>query len=337
MSQPLAHCLLADIGGTHIRFAVWTPADGPKLNLASVRQRRMAELDSVEAAAAAYLQEQGCSASHAVFAAAGPVVDGEVELTNHGRLRLSAQAIRQSLKLVDAQLINDFAAVALSLPWTAPERQVWLSGGDLQAAGPAPAAAAGIRCVLGPGTGLGVAALSQDTEGRATVLQTEGGHIAFSPQDELEQGIQACLQRRFGRVSNERLISGPGLASIHQALAELDGERDPPLLSPSEVSRGLDARSRQAVDVFCKILGSVAGDAALAYGAWQGVYLSGGWLGGVLNRLRQNDLVQRFQAKGRFSAAMRRVPLALLDHPQPGLLGAAAQAQKLLRHHGACA
>ncbi len=179
--------------------------------------------------------------------------------------------------------------------------------------------------MLGPGTGLGVGALIE-REGRAYALETEGGHVSFAAGNDLEAQLLERLAQRFGRVSNERLVSGIGLSNIHRALAEIAG--DPmPELAPEEISAGAadgEPRCRRTLEVFCGVFGAIAGDLALTLGAWDGVFLTGGLVPKLLDELKDSSFRRRFEAKGRFSDAMSRVPTVAVLHPHAGLLGAAA-------------
>jgi len=181
-------------------------------------------------------------------------------------------------------------------------------------------------CVLGPGTGLGVSALAL-VDGTVVGLETEGGHISFAPTTEEEIAVLRHLMPRFGRVSLERLICGAGLVNLHEALCALEGIRAP-TLAPEEITARAagqsDAHCVRTVTLFCDLLAAAAGDFVLAYGAWDGAYLAGGVLSALLPWLKQERFLARFGDKGRFAPAMRNVPLGLIVHPQPGLLGAAA-------------
>jgi glucokinase len=314
--------LLADLGGTNVRFALCQPDAPAPLLVQSIRPYRVADFASLEAAATAYLQElQVGNVRHAVFAAAGRIAAGQVQLTNNA-WRIDAAQLKQALQLTSLQLVNDFAAVSMALPLLGDQDVVPLAG-SLPDADCMQYSTT--YCVLGPGTGLGVGALRLE-QGRPWVLQTEGGHTGFAPVTPLEVAILERLTRRFGRISNERLICGSGLVNLYQALCEISGipTQD---LTPEQVSAraasGADAKCQQAVELFCAVLGSVAGDLALAYGAWDGVYLTGAWLRPLLPLLGQGLFHRRFVNKGRFEAAMQRIPVALIVHPQPGLLGAA--------------
>jgi glucokinase len=321
--------LLADVGGTNVRFALADPTSATPLLDDSIRPYAVADFPSPAAAAAHYLESIGGRVSHGVFAVAGRVEHDQARLTNHPWL-VSAPRIEQALGLKGLQLVNDFVAQAMSVRL--------LHDHDLQPVGPLaappPPASARTYAVLGPGTGLGVGALLL-RDGRATALATEGGHVGFAPGNAQEIAILQRLGAHYGHVSTERLVSGGGLVNLHRALAEIAGEPWEEI-QPAEITtraRRGDARCCQVIELFCGIFGSVAGDMALALGAWDGVYLSGGLVPHLLEDLQRPAFRRHFEAKGRYAQAMTQVPTLAILHPQPGLLGAAAIACDVAREH----
>jgi glucokinase len=312
--------LLADIGGTNLRFALCESTQVP-LRSDSVRRYRAAEHSSLGEAAARYLDEIGARPRQAVFAIAGRVDAGEVKITNLP-WTVSASTVAAQLGLESVRLVNDFAAQSRCLPL--------LRAQDLERLG-TPAApdldGRHDRCVavVGPGTGLGVGALLL-REGRAIVLETEGGHLSFAPGTDEEIAVLNSLRRDFGRVSNERLICGSGLVNLYGAVCEI-AAAPKRCATPEQVMQGAtdasDAQAVRAVDLFAEILGAIAGDLVLAYGAWDGVFLGGGLLEPLLPTLRRGGFRARFDAKGRFTPTMAQIPTVAVRHPNPGLLGAA--------------
>jgi glucokinase len=217
-------------------------------------------------------------------------------------------------------LINDFGAVAYAVSRVQDKDLRHLCGPD------EPLGKEGTISVVGPGTGLGVAQLHRQN-GRITVVETEGGHIDFAPLDKLEDQILERLRQRYRRVSIERLVSGPGLSNIYEALAAIEG-RIVPVGDDKELWKlalsGEDILAAAALDRFCLTLGAVAGDLALAHGAWSGTVIAGGVGARVADHLPISGFAGRYMAKGRFEARMARIPVKLITHEQPGLLGAAA-------------
>lgn len=321
--------LVADIGGTNIRFALVEPQAMAPLLRDSIHRYRVADYPSLGDAARRYLDDTGARVGHAVFAAAGRVTAGEVRLTNHPWI-IRVEETRAALGLASMRVVNDFAAMSRCLPLLADDSVVHL--GDA----PAPAidsAHEATYAVIGSGTGLGVGALLKRMR-HFDVLETEGGHVAFAPQTDEEIEILRVLRARYGRVSNERLISGSGLPHLHQALCELAGahcERLPPETITALAEAGSDALCVRTLEVFAGILGSVAGDLVLTLGAWDGLFLAGGLLPRLLPWLQRGAFRARFEDKGRFAESLRRVPSVAIMDPDAGLLGAAALAVQYQR------
>lgn len=323
-----SHTLLADIGGTHARFALADAAAELPLLGDSVRKYPVAGFPSLADAAHSYLAGTGAGVSSAVFAVAGRIDGGQARMTNHPWV-VSRDRLLAGLDLRQLSLVNDFSAQAMAIPL--------LREGDYAILGGAPWHPGQdrddrIQAVIGPGTGLGVAGLVV-RNGLRYPLDTEGGHASFPPGTPEELAILEHLSAHFGRVSNERLICGPGLVNVHRALSEIAGE-DPGPLRPEDVTRRArdgDPRCMRAVDVFCAAFGAIAGDLVLTLGAWDGVFLTGGLVPKMLDELRHSGFRQRFEQKGRFSPAMARVPSVAVLHRHPGLLGAAAIARQQLQ------
>jgi glucokinase len=221
-----------------------------------------------------------------------------------------------------ARLINDYTALALSVRHLEPQ--------DLGSIGGAATAVANQTvAVLGAGTGLGVSAAVRDGQSEA-IATTEGGHIAFAPSDDIEIEILRQLTTQFGRVSLERLLSGPGLVSLRWALGRIAGREAEPLSPEQIVTRATareDALCVESLDRFCAIYGAAAGDIALVYGARGGVYLGSGIAPSILGWLRQSAFRSRFEAKGRFAGYLKAIPTQVILHPYAALLGAAQSLQ----------
>jgi len=316
--------LVADVGGTNVRFALAEPAAAAPLLLDTVRAYRVADFATLADAARAYIDTAAAQPAHAVFALAGRVEGDQVQMTNHA-WAISAAQLQRELALDGIRLVNDFGAIGMGLPL--------LQSADLTALGPpvrpiVRRATAQTFCVLGPGTGLGVSALAARGD-EIFALQTEGGHVSFAPTSEEEIAVLRQLMARFGRVSNERLLCGSGLVNLHQALCAIAQAREPALTPEQITARAAansDAHCVHAVELFCRILGAAAGDMALSFGAWDGVFLAGGLLQHMLPWLQRGQFRERFDDKGRFGAAIAQVPVAVITHPQPGLLGSAGVA-----------
>lgn len=324
--------LIADIGGTNARFALADPQATVPLLDASVREFAVAEFPSLAEAARHYLDQAGARAERGVFAVAGRVDGDEARITNHPWV-ISRSRTCEMLGFADVHLLNDFAAQAMAISLYRPEDVVQIGGTGWT---PAPSHASRTYAVLGPGTGLGVGGLVV-RDGRCYPLETEGGHVSFPPGTPEEIRILEILSAQFGRVSNERLVCGPGLVNIHRALCEIAGV-DPGLPEPKDITARAaqgDPLGMRAVDVFCAVFGAIAGDLVLTLGAWDGVFLTGGLVPRMLDSLRHSGFRQRFEYKGRFSPNMAQVPSLAVVHPRAGLLGAAAYAVDLLHRERA--
>lgn len=320
MTQPSLD-LIADIGGTNARFAL-TDAQTATPPLLQQRTLRCADFASLQHAAEHYLAEVGAQPQRAAIAVACPVTDDAIRLTNRA-WSFSIEGLRTSLRLAQLHVLNDFGAVARAVPHLDAESRDTLHGD-------AHAPLSGPVSVLGPGTGLGVAQLVGDGQRGWQVVETEGGHVSFAPQGDEERHIARWLDARFGRTSNERLLSGAGLSHIDAALATADSptldDLRAPLRDPADIVAaalgGHDASARRALARFCAVLGSVAGDAALIHGA-RTVMIAGGIVPRFIPFLRTSAFRERFLAKGRFAAWLESVAVHVVVHPQPGLLGAA--------------
>jgi len=228
--------------------------------------------------------------------------------------------INEKLGVERYTLVNDFAAVAHAVARADDSQFLHLAGPD------APLGREGTISVIGPGTGLGVAHLYRSGDAYR-VQATEGGHIDFAPLDSIEDAILARLRQRHLRVSVERVVAGPGIVDIYQALAALEGRTEPErdaIEIWSLGTSGEDSLAAAAVDRFCLSLGSVAGDLALAQGGFAGVVIAGGLGYRIRETLLTSGFGSRFKAKGRFESLMANIPVKLIVHPQPGLFGAAA-------------
>ncbi|MDX1999201.1 MAG: glucokinase [Thermoanaerobaculia bacterium] len=307
--------LVADIGGTHVRFARLDRA-GQLFDRASFRCR---EFPSPVEAVRAYLAaaSPGPAPERAAFAVAGPVEGDQVSLTNNP-WSFSLAATRQALGLAELFAGNDFEALALGLPGLAAEdTEIWQQG----------CAVAGTPlAVLGPGTGLGVGAVVP-TPGGWTALATEGGHRDLAATTAREWAVVEKLSQR-GPVAAEAVLSGPGLGRLHQALAELAGRVPEPELGAAAVverAQAGDPLAAEAVALFCGWLGAVAGDLALTLGARGGLFLGGGVIARLGALFHRALFLERFAAKGRFRPYLAAIPVAALRDPEGVTLAGAAR------------
>ena len=322
--------LVGDIGGTNARFAL-TDLSTPTIELLESKSLPNADFASVQHAIEHYLAGVSGTPIRAALAVACPVGKDEIRLTNRA-WSFSRRELQQTLGLEQLLMLNDFGAVAWAVPSLDRGHLVTLHGDPtLPMHGPI--------SVLGPGTGLGVALLvGSDAHGWHAV-ETEGGHVGFSPVGDEERAIAAWLTAQHGRTSNERLLCGKGLSEIDAVLrgsgAVLPGQlpqpgettlRAPALRDPAEVVAaalgGHDQAARRALARFCAVLGSVAGDCALIHGA-RSVVIAGGIVPRFIPFLRSSAFRERFLAKGRMAPLLESLPVQVITHPHPGLLGAA--------------
>ena len=310
--------LVADIGGTNARFALCDPADAGPPRLLEAQSLRTAGFASLQHAAGHYLAAVGVRPARAAMALACPVDGDEMRLTNRA-WSFNRHELRDALGLDELRLVNDFGAIARAVP------ALWRDGRELLY-GPGHDVPRGPVSVLGPGTGLGVALLGGDGDRGWQAVETEGGHAGFAPLDEEERALAGWVAARHGRASWERLLSGSGLAAIDAVLGERAGRAGSAPREPGDIVeaalQGRDAVARRALARFCAILGSVAGDVALLHGA-RSVVIAGGIVPRFLPFLRASEFRERFLDKGRFAAWLEAVPVHVLTHPNPGLVGAA--------------
>lgn len=323
-SQHTAPILLADVGGTNARFAIACLGEETPLRSESIRRYRVADFPTLGDAAAQYLKEIDAQAERAVFAIAGRIEEGVVKATNNP-WHIVADEVRQHLGMQSVHLVNDFGAMSMAMPLLEREHMQVIGSPGVPALG---ARHSQNFAIVGPGTGLGVGGLIY-RNGLFHRLETEGGHSGFAPRSAEEIEVLQRVAARFGHVSNERLISGLGMVNLHRALVEIAG-RDDADLSPEQITAradsGEDAVCVRTVELFCTILGAVAGDIALVMGAWDGVFLTGGLPPLLLPWLRKGSFRERFEAKGRLGEAVSKIPTVVVTHPDVGLLGTAGVA-----------
>ncbi|PWF46769.1 glucokinase [Massilia glaciei] len=313
--------LLADIGATHARFALQT-APGV---FRSVRLLRCDDFKGIVPLLRFYLADHAeTTLHHAALAVANPVNGDSVRMTNRD-WEFSTDAVRRELGLHTLLIVNDFTALAMALPGLAP--------GDLMQVGQGSAASNAVIGVLGPGTGLGVSGVIPTVDGFVT-LGSEGGHVNFAPADEREYAILQFAWREWPHVSNERLISGPGLEIIHRALAQRNGVR-PDQLSPPEIIAGAferrDPLCLEVLECFCGMLGGAAANLAVTLGAFGGVFIGGGIVPRMGEWFAGSPFRARFESKGRFSDYLAQIPTYVITTPNPAFHGVATILSEHLR------
>ena len=309
---------VADVGGTHARFALAQIDGGRVISLAEPVTLKTSEHGSFQLAWQEFCRRAGEQPNELAIAFAGPVGGELLKLTNNPWV-IRPALIKERLGVDRYTIVNDFGAVAYAVATLGDEHFRHLCGPQRSLP------ETGIISVVGPGTGLGVAALLR-TAGTYEVIETEGGHVDFAPLDVLEDRILVELRRSFRRVSIERIASGRGLWNVYEALGAIEGLNltlhDEKELWTAALA-GSDSLANAALDRVCLTLGAVAGDMALAQGA-SAVVIAGGVGLRLADYLPQSGFRDRFIAKGRFERRMDEMPVKLITHPQPGLVGAAA-------------
>lgn len=304
--------LLIDLGATNARFALQRPGGEPERAM----RIPVASQPDLLSAVRFYLAEMGAEPVAGAFAVASAVTGDRIALTNHP-WTFSIAETRAALGLSHLSVINDFTAIALALPRLGPGDVVKIGGGEGRLDAP--------MAVLGPGTGLGASGLLPTRSGWFAIAG-EGGHATLPAADDREASILECLRRRFGHVSAERAVSGPGLVNLYGALAELSGV-NPSELSPADITErgisGADPRAEEALHHFCAFLGTVAGNLTLTLGALGGCFIAGGIAPKIQNFFLSSRFRSRFEEKGRFRDYLAPVPTWLVIRRTPAFLGLA--------------
>ncbi|MEC5162660.1 MULTISPECIES: glucokinase [unclassified Janthinobacterium] len=325
--------LLADIGGTNARFGLETRPG----RFEAVAVLRCDDYPSLLDAIDAYMNSAEAKTAgaarvhHAAIAIANAIDDDIIKMMNHHWF-FSIEAMRTALGLDTLLVVNDFTALAMALPHLQAQQRHKIGGGEAR-----PDSVIGL---LGPGTGLGVSAMIP-AEDRWIALGSEGGHVSFAPCDQREMDVLAYAWRELAHVSAERLASGRGLELIYRALRERAGKPDAAPLPAAEITAralaGGCAVCAEAVDCFCAILGSVAGNLAMTLGALGGIYIGGGIVPRLGPLFAQSPFRRRFEEKGRLGDYLAQIPTYVIAAEQPTFLGISAiLAQKLkLAHAGA--
>ena len=312
--------LVGDIGGTHGRFAT---VDDGELRPGPLDVRDGDAYPTFEDALAAHLETAPEKPRRASFAVAGPVgADGTARITNRAAWTIDPQALKRRFGFERVLVVNDFVAQAASLPHLAADELVAIGS-------PRPQDAA--KVALGPGTGLGVAGLSRDPQGGWLPIASEGGHVEFAATTKREAAAFEVVRREKGRVEAEALVSGPGLARLHAALAEVEGRAPDGAGTPEivEAAQKGDEVALETIKLFATLLARFSGDMALVFGARGGVYLCGGVAPRLIGLIDAAAFRSAFEAKAPHEAMMREIATLVVTSPSAGLIGAAAVADRV--------
>lgn len=302
--------LIADVGGTNTRAAL-ADASAPE----HVRHFANADFKDAGELLTAFLQALPTTEKpeRVLLAVAAPIRGRSVRMTNLD-WDISADSLADQLGVAEVCLLNDFEALACAVPTLKADALLQVGGG--------PGTAGAARAVIGPGTGLGLAGLVHTAAGWQAVAG-EGGHASLAACDAQEEGIIRAVRERFGHCSTERLVSGPGLALIHELL---HGGRPQ---SPADIGDQLAAgenKAKASFEQFCRFLGTAAADAALTFGARGGVYLGGGIIPRHTTRFIESGFRQRFENKGRYAGYLAEIPSFVICAEDPTLIGLATLA-----------
>jgi glucokinase len=312
--------LLADVGGTNARFALEVAAG----SIAHINVLACADYPTLADALRAYLAlpevaaVAGAGIRHGAIAIANPVTGDFVRMTNH-HWAFSIEALRTECGFDVLAVVNDFTALASSLPFLSDEQKHQVGGGTAQSGAP--------LGLIGAGTGLGVSGLIPGKDGGWTALLSEGGHVSFSPANPTEVAILQYAWTEFEHVSAERLMSGVGIELIYRALCRHRGVVAEQIAVPEIVRRALDgecALCDEVVETFCCMLGTVAGNLGVTLGAQGGIYIGGGIVPRLGARFDRSGFRARYEQKGRFAQYLARIPTFVITAQYPAFVGVSA-------------
>ena len=316
------HRLLGDIGATNVRFALLSNDV-----LGSIKWFTVADFPRFTDAVTAFLD---CHCRHvsvrgALLAVAGPVANDRCMLTNSA-WTIDASELCAAFSFAKVHILNDFEATALSLPL--------LTAADLYPVGGGKAVLGTPMAVLGPGSGLGVACFVPGSQS-SIVIASEGGHATMAATSDREDAIIDYLRRQFSHVSAERVVSGSGLENLYSAVIAIDGIEAPKRNAAEITNAALDGTcpvARAALDLFCAMLGTIAGNVALMFGARGGVFIAGGIAPRLTEYIARSEFRARFEHKGRFRQYLASIPSSIVVHPAATFMGLRSIAERALRH-----
>lgn len=304
--------LIADIGGTNARFAHVDEAG----QILDIDVLACADYPSLTDAAQAYLAKYKRTADRAVFAIAAPILGDEIRMINHSWV-MSQKKIQSDMCLKSLRIINDFAAIAHGVPHLTPGDSYQIGEGLAKKSAPIG--------IIGPGTGLGVAAVVFDERGQSVPVAAEGGHVTMCANTQREWDIIAELKReKYTHVSAERLVSGKGIVNLYHAICTLDGipveKTDPAAITKAGLDKSCPA-CVETLDLFADFLGTLAGNVALSLGAFGGIYIAGGIVTKLGDWFKTSRFRESFVAKGRYRDYLSVIPTFVITHPYPGFVG----------------
>ena len=309
--------LVGDIGATNARFAIVAPGSS---EIESIQSLKCSDFKDIQSAVSFYLDEHpNIDIQAACFATAGTVHLDVFKLANNHWV-INKNDVVNALQGVDIEWINDFTAQAFATTTLGDEDVIVINQGVVESEK--------LRLVIGPGTGLGVCGLIMSPSGWLPIAG-EGGHSDFAPNTSLEFEILSLLTKKFGHVAVERILSGPGIMNLYEALCEINGKemiyQTPSEITASVVNAGKDPIADETIQMFCKIFGSVAGSMALTVGALGGVYITSDLVRNFLDVFVASDFQKSFENKGRLQPVLQDVPVYLSKKKNMGLIGTVYQ------------
>jgi glucokinase len=319
-----------DVGGTNARLAI-VELDGRAVRITRERKYPSRDYPGLAPIVRRFCEEEGARPDRACFGIACPVVGDDCTAPNLP-WTIDARQLAAEIEIPRTTIINDFVAVGYGIESLGPSDLATLQEGRPEPQGPI--------ALIGAGTGLGQGFLLWEKD-HYRVLASEGGHGDFAPRGTLQADLLQFLGRQFGRVSWERLLSGPGMVNTYRYLVAAAvapeqatvrtemGQEDPAAVIARHALAGTDCLSDRALDLFCEILGAQAGNLALTVVATGGVYLAGGIAPRIVERLRSGPFLTAFRDKGRLSELLSRIPVHVIVNPNVALLGAAAVAGRM--------
>lgn len=307
--------IVADIGGTNLRIGISEQSS----KVSQLEVYRCGNYQSLSDILEHYIQEKGLLGKviNMCLAIACPVDNDLISMTNLP-WKFKKSELKESLKLNSLVMINDYTAIAHAVPMLDDHQKVKIGGGDTVPFQPI--------SICGPGTGLGVANIVFHNKENISI-DGEGGHVDFAPTDAIEIAVLSFLLTKYEHVSYEQLLSGLGIEQIYQALCHINNHQEQGF-SAEQISEKAINNScelcQQTMTLFCKILGSFAGNLALTLGSFGGVYIAGGIAPRFIEFIKQSDFRKGFEAKGRFTACNQRIATFVITESQPGIIGASA-------------
>jgi glucokinase len=306
--------LIADIGTSYARFAL----EVARSEFTEITSLRCADYPDFFSAINSYLLKiKPMNVEHAAIAVANPVIGDRVVMTNY-HWQFSIESMRVQLGLETLVIVNDFTALAMTIPRLGPQDVLQIGGGS-----PIETGKQNVMGVIGPGSGLGMSGLIPAGDGWIS-LGSEGGHSSFSPRNEVEVAVLRYAWKSFEHVSFERLLSGPGMELMYRALADYANKPGLDLSAPAITERALnksDPVCEQTLDMFCALLGTAAADLAVTLGALGGIYIGGGIVPRLGSYFETSSFRRRFEEKGRFSSYLKAIPTFVITADQASFIG----------------